>query len=311
MIKLEKHGSRPPCKPGSWGLSLLVVFAMLILPGLGSAASTSSNHLHVWIYPLEEADSGKVDETQSARVLNAIQQALGRLQGFQKMDLGAPAYVLPAGAPDPRTVLGASQLARLGAHYVVGHTLIAGQSGFLALELYHPPQPRMVWMAIHPLTADTDIRQVTSQLALQLAEHLQRLDARPLIALAPLSALQAVAAAPASAGQSAPSDLPKDDRRYALQVEASLIPDHAYNAIKSLRALGYEPRMEVANDAENHKWHYVRLGTYPDRNSAQSALQSFQEKEKIPAVLVMTTSDQKSEPVPGQYLVARNKDKLA
>ncbi|MBF0153917.1 MAG: SPOR domain-containing protein [Magnetococcales bacterium] len=312
MITSDTHRPRPRHKPGSWMVALLVFLAFSSLANTAIAKETpSKGHPRIWIYPLEGADGSKVDEAQATRVLNAIHQALSRLQGFQKLDLGVPAYLLPTGAPDPRTSQGATQLSQLGADYIVGYTLVPGQAGFLALELYHPPQSRMVWLALAPLANDTDLRQATGQLALQLAEHLQRIDNHLLIAMSPLSALQAIAAAPATAAQTPPPrDPPKEDLRYSIQVEASLAPEHAYNTIRSLRSLGYEPRLESAKDADNHKWHYVRMGSYPDRQSAQTALQAFLEKSKLPAVLVIGTAEQKSETIPARYL-ARNQDGTA
>ncbi|MEO5369839.1 MAG: SPOR domain-containing protein [Magnetococcus sp. DMHC-1] len=295
--------------PSRFWTFVLLTFLLLLFPVASvQARDAASKHPHLWIHPLEGADGAKVDEVQAVRVLNAIQQALSRLQGFQKLDLGPPAYVLPLGAPDPRTLLGASQLAQLGADYIVGHTLIPGRAGFLTLELYQPPQPRMIWMATQPLTKDSDLRQATNQLALQLAEHLQRLDSQILVAMTPMSALQAIAKAPATTESASTLDTPQGDQRYAIQVEASLAAANAHKTIKLLRTRGYEPRLEMAKDTEHHKWHYVRIGSYSDRNSAQTALQAFMEKEKMPAVLVMGVPGQKGDSISANMASDNNSD---
>jgi cell division septation protein DedD len=78
-------------------------------------------------------------------------------------------------------------------------------------------------------------------------------------------------------------DAAEDQTGFCLQLGAFKTEENAQRLMASMKTRGYTVFLYKALDTNNHVWHTVRMGPYPDVKKAAQAAQEFSRKEQIPA----------------------------
>ncbi|MBF0285853.1 MAG: SPOR domain-containing protein [Magnetococcales bacterium] len=139
-----------------------------------SATPAEAVEVSVLIYPL--AGEEKLPDPQ--RPLTALRDSLA--QEAEVEIAPSPARTEEAKAfPAPYSDDGAKRLAAQGVDFVVTGSVTVGRNGFLTLELYHPPQPAMVWMATQPVARESDLEPAVRRLVPRLISAAQKATGSP------------------------------------------------------------------------------------------------------------------------------------
>ncbi|MBF0623576.1 MAG: SPOR domain-containing protein [Magnetococcales bacterium] len=282
MIKAFLEGLDPKRRKqlvlGGGAVALGLLALVFLAPG---SPTLPEGTQRIWIRPLIDSSvpvtEGDCSPTQ------AILEALGRMPGFFVSPNLPP---LTTDDPDPRTASGARQLEEMGVQLAVGFSHPQSGEGPFTLELYQPPRSAIAWLGTESVTVPKGLCPAADRLTQLLLDHLQRLGET--FVVGPLVRDPEAEKRVKQAFDSTPVPLRGGDRPLPMeiQVEATLVPEHAQETLAVLQARGFQPHLAKHPDSRNRTWHFVRMGWFSTPAAGMPSLREFMTRTGLPAVLV-------------------------
>ncbi|MBF0620678.1 MAG: SPOR domain-containing protein [Magnetococcales bacterium] len=129
----------------------------------------------VWIMPFQGghlfSEPAAVEQQIHQTLLNQT-MALGRSEMLSIGPLSAETEA--TNLPDPRSEKGAHILHKMGVSYVLTGAVEIGETGYLTLEVYRPPEPQMTWITHFAMTSKEGLADAVNRAVGKVINHLWR-----------------------------------------------------------------------------------------------------------------------------------------